>query len=445
MWTIGDNRQRTCGGISRRGFLQIGCLGALGVGLPQLVNAQAASGSAKQKAVILLWLWGGPSQLDTFDPKPDAPLDYRGPFRAIGTNVPGIQVCEYLPQLAKMADKYSLIRTLHHETNDHGIAGTIGLTGKAASGGKVMPSMGSVVARVKGYTPPFSSFVAIGKPLHQGHRPIQGEGGGQLGSFYNPFRIGYDEVKGVEISDLTPPEELTAARMDRRKSFFKAVDAAQKELWSSGEAASLSRSYEQAFQLVASGGAKAVFDLDKEPERMRDRYGRYRFGQSCLLARRLVETGVPFVQVNWSSHVEAEEDFGDGGWDHHYRNFEIMQDRHLWMLDQTLSALLDDLEQRGLLDSTLVVAMGEFGRSPKINNKAGRDHWNNCYSALLAGGGIHGGRVVGVSDARAEYPAERPVKPADVCMTIFDRIGISRTSLLTLEVAPEGEVIEELL
>jgi hypothetical protein len=344
-----------------------------------------------------------------------------------------------------MADRYSLIRTLHHETNDHGIAGTIGLTGKAASGGKVMPSMGSVVARVKGYRPPLSSFVAVGKELHQGHRPIQGEGGGQLGSAYNPFRVVYDEVAGVQISDLTPPEELTADRIDRRMAFLHAVESAQKELVATGDAASLSRSYEQAFQLIASRGAKAVFDLAAETERTRDRYGRYRFGQSCLLARRLVESGVPFVQVNWSSHVEAEEDFGDGGWDMHYRNFEITQDRHMWMLDQSLSALLDDLKQRGLLDDTLVVAMGEFGRTPKINNKAGRDHWNNCYTALLAGGGIRGGRVVGVSDGRAEYPVERPVKPADLCMTVFDRIGISRTSLLALEVAPEGEVIEELL
>jgi hypothetical protein len=420
-------------------------LGAMGLSLPELVQAQAASKTGRQKAVILVWLWGGPSQLDTFDPKPDAPLDYRGPFRTIGTNVPGIQVCEYLPQLAKMADTYSLIRTLHHETNDHGIAGTIGLTGKAAAGGKVMPSMGSVVARVKGYHPPLSSFVVVGKPLQQGHRPIQGEGGGQIGSSYNPFRIGYDEVKGVEISDLTPPEEMTSARIDRRKSFLKAVDAAEKQMFSTGEAAALSRSYEQAFQLIASKGSQAVFDLDREQERVRDRYGRYRFGQSCLMARRLVESGVPFVQVNWSGHVEAEEDYGDGGWDMHYRNFEIIQDRHLWMLDQTLSALLEDLRQRGLLDDTLVVAMGEFGRAPKINNKAGRDHWNNCYSALIAGGGVKGGRVVGKSDARAEYPVERPVKPADVCMTVFDRVGISRTSLLALQIAPDGDVIEELL
>ncbi|HLK56350.1 MAG TPA: DUF1501 domain-containing protein [Chthonomonadaceae bacterium] len=442
MWILGEERGQTCQGVTRRGLLQVGLLGAMGLSLPQLLQAQEAG--KPQKAVILLWLWGGPSHLDTFDPKPDAPSAYRGPFRAIGSNVPGIQVCEYLPELAKRADRYALLRTIHHETNDHGIAGTIGLTGKAASGGRVMPSMGSVVARVKGYRPPLSSFVSVGKPLHQGHRPIQGEGGGILGAPYDPFRVEYDEVHGVQIRDLVSPEELTAGRLDRRKHFLETLDAAQKQLYGQTETSALSRSYEQAFALLASQGAKAVFELDKEKPGVRDRYGRYRFGQSCLLARRLVESGVPFVQVNWSSHVEAEEDYGDGGWDMHYRNFEIIQERHLWMLDQTLSALLDDLQQHGLLDHTLVVAMGEFGRTPKINEKAGRDHWNNCYSALLAGGGVPGGRVVGVSDARGEFPVERPIKPADVCLTIFDRLGISRTNLLALEIAPEGEVIEEL-
>jgi hypothetical protein len=442
MWTLGEQKWRTCQGISRRGFLQIGFLGAMGLSLPQFLQAQVAQKSGK--AVILVWLWGGPSHLDTFDMKPDAPLAYRGPFRAIGTNVPGIQVCEYLPQLAKMADRYALLRSLHHDTNDHGIAGTIGLTGKAASGGRVMPSMGAVVSRVKAYRPPLSSFVTVGKPLHQGHRPIQGEGGGFMGSSYDPFRVEYDEVTGVQIHDLTPPEAMTAVRLDRRKRFFQILDEAQKHMLEGNETGALSRSYEQAFGLIGSRAASAVFDLDRESEKIRDRYGRYRFGQSCLLARRLVQSGVPFVQVNWSSHVEAEEDYGDGGWDMHYRNFEIIQERHLWMLDQSLSALLDDLHQQGMLQNTLVVAMGEFGRTPKINERAGRDHWNNCYSALLSGGGVQGGRVVGASDARGEYPTERPLKPADVCMTVFDLQGIARPSLLSLEIAPEGEVIEEL-
>jgi hypothetical protein len=446
MWTIGDNKQHTCQGISRRGFLQVGFLGAMGLTLPQLLQAQEASkvSGKRQRSVILVWLWGGPSHIDTFDMKPDAPLEYRGPFRPINTNVSGIQICEYLPQLAKMADKYAILRSLHHETNDHGIAGTIGLTGRAAVSGRVMPSMGSVVARMKGYRPPLAPFMAVGKPMQQGHRPIQGEGGGILGSSYDPFRVEYDEITGIQIRDLNPPEQLTSDRMDRRKMFLKTVDKAQESLWGGG-ANPLGGLYDQAFSLVTSRGAKAVFDLEKEEVKTRDRYGRYRFGQSCLMARRLVEAGVPFVQVNWSGHVEAEEDFGDGGWDLHYRNFEITQERHNWMLDQSLSALLDDLHQRGLLQDTLVVAMGEFGRQPKINERAGRDHWNQCYSALMAGGGVKGGQVIGASDARAEFPVVRPLKPADVCMTVFDRLGITRTDLLPLEIAPDGEVIEELL
>jgi hypothetical protein len=226
--------------------------------------------------------------------------------------------------------------------------------------------------------------------------------------------------------------------------FLSVVDKAQEGLWGKN-GGPLDKIYEHAFSLITSKGAKAVFDLDKEPEKVRDRYGRFRFGQSCLMARRLVEAGVPFVQVNWSSHVEAEEDYGDGGWDLHYRQFEITQDRHMWMLDQSLSALLDDLHDRGMLEDTLVVAMGEFGRMPKINERAGRDHWNQCYSALMAGGGIKGGQAVGASDARGEFPVVRPLSPADVCLTIFDRLGITRTDLLALEIAPEGEVIEELL
>jgi hypothetical protein len=251
-------------------------------------------------------------------------------------------------------------------------------------------------------------------------------------------------VSGVQIRDLNPPEHLTADRLSRRRAFLEVVDKAQKGLWGKG-GGPLEKIYEHAFSLITSKGAKAVFDLEKEPEKLRDRYGRFRFGQSCMMARRLVEAGVPFVQVNWSSHVEAEEDYGDGGWDLHYRQFEITQDRHMWMLDQSLSALLEDLQQRGMLEDTLVVAMGEFGRMPKINERAGRDHWNQCYSALLAGGGVKGGQVVGASDARGEYPIVRPLSPADVCVTILDRLGITRTDLLALEIAPDGEVIEELL
>jgi hypothetical protein len=196
--------------------------------------------------------------------------------------------------------------------------------------------------------------------------------------------------------------------------------------------------------MLTSPAARKIFDLAHEPEDMRDRYGQTRFGQSCLLARRLVEHGVPFVQVNWSDHVEAEEDAGDGGWDHHYRNFQIMQDRHAPWLDQTLSALLTDLKQRGLLASTLVVVVGEFGRTPKINDKAGRDHWEHCYSALLAGGGVKGGRVIGASDARGEHPIDHPFTPADIAATVHHGVGLTSEQSALLGLARDGKVIEEL-
>lgn len=196
--------------------------------------------------------------------------------------------------------------------------------------------------------------------------------------------------------------------------------------------------------MLTSAKARAMFDLEKEPGKLRDEYGRTRFGQSCLLARRLVEHGVPFVQVNWSDHVEAEEDSGDGGWDHHYRNFQIMQDRHAMWLDQSLSAFLLDLERRGLLKTTLVLAFGEFGRSPKINDKAGREHHPNCYSALAFGGGVVGGRVIGESDAKADRPHERPLSPTDLCATVHHAAGITSEMSASLGIGTGGRVIEEL-
>lgn len=448
MWSIGDNKGKNCNGVTRRGFLEVGFSSAFGLSLPEMLHAREVGKKQKkppkERSVMLIWLWGGPSHIDTFDMKPDAPLEYRGPFRAIGTNVPGIQVCEYLPLLAKQADKYAILRSLHHGTNDHGLAGTIALTGKEIAGGRVMPSMGAVVSRMKGFHPPLSSFVTIGGRLHQGHRPLQGEGGGILGAMYDPFRVECDEIAGVRVHDLVPPENLSQNRIERRKQFLQTIDAAQEKLFAKSGADALGAMYQQAFNLISSSAARAVFDLDKEPEAMRDRYGRYRFGQSCLLGRRLIESGVPFVQVNWSSHVESEEDWGDGGWDMHYRHFEVTQERHMWMFDQSLSALFDDLSQRGLLETTTVVVMGEFGRMPKINEKAGRDHWNSCYSALIAGGGVRGGQAIGSSDAKAEFPASRPIKPADVCTTVYHQLGIPRTALLANSIAPEGEVIEEL-
>ncbi|HKI32129.1 MAG TPA: DUF1501 domain-containing protein [Gemmataceae bacterium] len=456
MLFIGQQRQYTCGGWTRRAFLQVGGSTVLGLSLADLLRLRAGAGSGtggSAKSVLLLWLWGGPAHLDTWDPKPNAPLEFRGPFSPIATRATGVRIAELFPQVAGMADQFSIIRSLHTASNDHGVAGTIGLTGsgagavdlggKAAAGG-ARAATGSVVARVRGFKSKLPPFLVIGGRLHQGKKAIAGEGGGPLGALYDPFRLEYDPVKGTKVPALQLEPELTPERLGDRRRLMLALDAAERRAGRLEAGGALDDYRAQAFALLTAPAARKMFDLDDEPRRLKERYGLTRFGQSCLLARRLIENGVPFVQVNWSDHVEAEEDSGDGGWDHHYRNFQIMQDRHAPWLDQAYAALLGDLKERGLLDKTLVVAVGEFGRSPKINAMAGRDHWEHCYAALVAGGGVRGGRVIGASDARGEHPKERPLTPADVAATIHRCVGITSEQAQTLGIAVDGKVIEEL-
>src|SRR5262245_13578948 len=463
MLLVGRQTARTCQTISRRAFLQVGASSVLGLFLADLLRLRAhGSGTGRVKSVVLLWLWGGPSQLDMWDPKPNIPIEYRGPFGTIATQTPGLRFCELFPKIAALSDKLAVIRSLHTSSNDHGVAGTIGLTGSAAGGvdlggkplpGNARPATGSVVARAMtvvgsrktpdtGKLPP---FLVIGGKLDQGKKPIVGEAGGTGGGVDDRFRLEYDPVSGTKVPALQLSPELTPDRRGDRATLMKALDAAEPRADDMRAAGALNDYRAQAFAMLTSAKARAMFDLDKEPDSVRDGYGRTRFGQSCLLARRLVEHGVPFVQVNWSDHVEAEEDSGDGGWDHHYRNFQIMQDRHAPWLDQGYAALIEDLRQRGLLDSTLVVAIGEFGRQPRINDKAGRDHWEHCYSALVAGGGVRGGRAIGESDGRAERPHERPLTPADLAATVHHAVGISTEQAAVLGVTTGGRVIEEML
>jgi hypothetical protein len=425
----------------------------LGLSLADRLRASAGGQLGSAKSVILLWLWGGPAHLDTFDPKPSAPLEYRGPFGTIPTRIPGLRFCELFPHLATWTDRMAVIRSLHTQSNDHGIAGTIGLTGSAAGGtgldgkplpGAPRPATGSVVARAKGLAGKLPPFLVIGGKLHQGKKPIIGEGGGTLGAMYDPFRLEYDPASGTKVPALQLSPELTPERLTDREKLFSALDRSERRLDEIRSAGALDQYRSQAFAMLTSKQARTMFDLSEEPTALRDRYGRTRFGQSCVLARRFVQSGVPFVQVNWSDHVEAEEDSGDGGWDHHYRNFQIMQDRHAPWLDQAMSALLNDLQERGLLSSTLVLAFGEFGRTPKINDKAGREHHPGCFCALAAGGGVQGGRVIGESDARGEKPHEKPLTPADVCATVHHIAGISSEQSAQLGLSSGGRVIEEL-
>jgi uncharacterized protein (DUF1501 family) len=463
MLLVGRQTARTCRGIHRRAFLQVGASSVLGLSVADLLRARTAvSGGSRPplaRSVILLWLWGGPSQLDTFDPKPNAPLDYRGPFGTIPTKITGVRFCELFPQLARLTDRLAIIRTLTTQSNDHGIAGTIGLTGSGAGGtgldgkplpGLPRPALGSVVAKALasgGRKPPESGvhpFFVIGGKLHQGKKAIIGEGGGPLGAAWDPFRLEYDPASGTKIPALQLPPDLTPERLADRQKLLAAFGQADSRAADVAATGTLDAYRLRALEMLTSPGAATAFDLSKEKSATADRYGRTRFGQSCLLARRLVEAGVPFVQVNWSDHVEAEEDSGDGGWDHHYRNFQIMQDRHAPWLDQSFSALLTDLHDRGLLASTLVIAVGEFGREPKVNDKAGREHWPGCYSALFAGAGVKGGRVIGTSDAKAAKPADTPLTPADVNATVLNQIGLTSEQITGLGLTPTGRVIEEL-
>jgi len=457
MRNLQDSLRRTHGNRpTRRAFLQVGGLGALGLALPELfaMRAKAQGMNAPARSVIMLWLWGGPSHLDTFDMKPDAALEYRGPFESIATANPALRVCELLPKLARHADKFSVIRSMHHESNDHGVAGTIALTGSidgsvnlggSTASGVMRPSTGAIVGRIKRDAMPAGSlppYVILGNQLHQGLKRVVGEGGGSLGTPFDPFRIDYEPGVGLRLPDIDLPEGLTAERLLARWELRQGLQP--DGLAASRPLAVMDKHYEMAHTLISSRESLSALDLNREPKAVRDAYGPHRFGQCCLIARRLVEAGLPFVQVNWSTHVEAPEDAGDGGWDMHDRYFQIMQDRHGWMLDRALSALIGDLDARGLLESTLIVAVGEFGRTPRINVKAGRDHWNNCYSALVAGGGVAGGRVVGASDPRGEHPIDRPSTPADLGATILDRLGIGAGDVTGIGLNPSGSPITEL-
>lgn len=453
MLSIGQTAVRTGQGLERRALLRAGALSALGLTLPDLMRVGAAEPTSP-KSIILLWLWGGPSHLESFDPKPQAPTEYRGPFAPIATSAPGVDICELLPRLARRAHLYSLIRSLHCSSNDHGIAGTIGLTGNAAGGaslggqvlpGTLHPNHGSIVSRVYGFSPVMPRFLSLGGRLHQGKQAIRGEGASSLGAIHDPFRLDYHPDQGLQIPDLQLTDGVSASGLAARERLLQSVNTLARQLDRSAGTHRLDQYYEQAFGLLTRPGARDVFDVTREPDTLRRTYGQFRFGQCCLLARRLVDAGARFVQVNWSSHVESMEDTGDGGWDMHDRYFPVFQERHAWMLDQALSALLDDLQSRRRLNETLVIAVGEFGRTPKINNKAGRDHWEHCYSALVAGGGLATGRVVGASDRLAEYPVSRPVTPADLFATALTQIGISTTTLTTNGLLPQGNLIEELV
>jgi hypothetical protein len=445
MLEVGRFNARGCSGMGRRAFLRAGFALPLSFSAGGVVQA---SDMARAKSVILLWLWGGPSHIDTFDPKPEAPVDVRGPFAPIATRLPSVQFSELFPRLAMRNNLFSVLRTNVNLTNAHDIAGSIALTGGVGQNGNADygPNLGSIVQRVRAQSSDLPMFTSIapGKPTTAAGE-LKGFGGGRWGAAYDPFYIRCDDLGKVDLPALRLLDGLTIERLGDRRRLQDEIDAVARR----GDYATQghwNQNYERAFRLLTSAEGRQAFDLSRESQRTRGQYGRTMFGQSCLLARRLVEARVPYIQVNWSKWVENIFDGRtDFGWDTHWLNFEHLTDRHGPIFDRAMSALLDDLHERGLLDSTLVVAMGEFGRTPKISGNGGRDHWPNCYSSLWAGGGIQPGRVVGESDRGGFEPLTHPAAPVAVAATILELAGIRLEQRAALRVLPEASPIEGLL
>ena len=425
----GEGSTTTCDGMRRRDFLQVGTLGALGLSLSKLAALQAARAAPPgndERSVIMIFNLGAPSQLDTFDMKPDAPSEIRGPFKAIRTKNPDLQISEILPLHAKLADKFSLVRSCFHTAPAvHDTGHQMMQTGRLFSGGVNTPHAGCALEYIRGRRNELPAHVLLPEPMGStgGNMP-HGQDAGFLGKAFDPFSLMADPSKrDFKVPDLLPPTEIGEARLARRRDLRSIVDGAVKQFESSPSAGLMDTNFASAYRLMTSSKAREAFDLSQEPMQVRERYGMTRFGQCCLLSRRLIEAGVRFVTINTFITV-----FDEITWDIHgskpFTSIAGMKDIVAPMYDQGYSALLQDLFDRGLLDKTMVCNLSEFGRTPKINPAGGRDHWPNCWTIYFAGGGVKGGRIVGKSDEVGGYPVERPVKPSEVAATIYHSLGI---------------------
>lgn len=453
----GGTSRAYCDGVSRRHFLQVGVAGMATASLSTVLRARAeaasVSGASKDTSVILMWLDGGPGHMDTYDLKPDAPAEYRGIWRPIRTNVPGMEISELFPRQAKLADKFSLIRSLHHDNSDHFTAAHYVLTSRGGpNGGNTTgrnPSIGAVAAKMCGPRQPgLPAYVAVPYASSVGLRPGY-FGGNYLGSPFNPYETNGDpNADNFRPSDLQPIDALSIDRLDDRDGLRKTLDQMQRNVDASGALDSMDRFQQQAYELVTSPKAREAFDISKEDPKLRDQYGRHTFGQSALLARRLVEAGSTFVTVFY------------GGWDHHW-DLKAGMERNLPIVDDAVSSLLADLSDRGLLEKTMVLLCGEFSRTPRMNDGGnggpplsmgtpGRDHWGNAMSVLVAGGGIQGGRVAGSTDRLGEFPKDHPISPGDLHATIYRVLGVDPTTHFLdrsgrpTSAVDNGRVIEEL-
>jgi hypothetical protein len=431
---------RTDPAVSRRTFLRAGALSLFGLGLPQLLagRARAQMPRRRARACILLFMWGGPAQQDTWDMKPDAPVEFRGEFQSISTTVPGVRICEHLPRLAQRADRLALIRSMTHDDVDHTSATHLLLTGRPNPRGQLgddWPNYGAIAAmlqRGRGILPPNIAMMPVvpnGAPrfVEQSH----GQGAGWLGPIFNPMRIDADgSLPDYRVGELALHADLTPLRTGGRQRLLASIEQQQRGFEQHAGARAMGAHYARAFSLLAAPEAARAFDLTREPLAVRQRYGMNIHGQSVLQARRLVEAGVPLVTVFWPNDGITNVSVY---WDTHNRNFIDLRERLCPVTDLAFSALLDDLAERGLLDETLVVWTGEMGRTPRVGQSVvggagagrdGRDHWGKVFTSVLAGGGIRGGVIHGSSDRFAAEPATNPTAPADLAATIYECLGI---------------------
>lgn len=426
---IGRGTAQTCNGATRRDFLQVGSLGMLGLGLPNYLAAKEAGKVDPAKddhSCIMIFNLGAPSQLDTFDMKPDAPAEVRGPFKPIATASDEFQISEILPKHAKVADKFSLVRSCFHRgAAVHDAGWQMMQTGRLFTGGVNYPHVGAVNEYLRGRRSDLPAHVVLPETMGRGGGNLpNGQAGGFLGKRYDPFALMADPSQpNFQVPDLLPPDSIGEARIDRRRKMREIVEQTMTSFESSESAQLLDGSFESAYRMMTSPEARNAFDLAKEPLKVRERYGMNRFGQCCLLARRLIEGGVRFVTINTFLTV-----FNEITWDIHgskpFTSIEGMRDIVAPMYDQAYSALIEDLADRGMLDTTMVACLAEFGRTPKVNPAGGRDHWPQCFTTYFAGGGVQGGRVVGASDPNGAVPAERPAAADEVVATIFHSLGL---------------------
>lgn len=452
------NAGKYCDGASRRSFLQMGVAGMATVGLSEILRAKEISASQglgqKDTSVILLWLDGGPGHLDMYDMKPEAPVEYRGIWTPIRTNVPGIEITELFPLQAKVADKFSIVRSLHHGSGDHFTAGHYMLTSRGGASGAdtsgKYPSLGSIATKLCGpRRSGMPAHVAVPYASSIGLRPGY-FGANYLGLEHNPFETDGDpNTPKFQVANLNLPGGMTIDRLEDRRNLLKGFDSARRLVDTSGALDSMDRFQQRAYELVSGDEGRKAFDISTEDEKLRDQYGRNTWGQSTLLARRLVEAGSTFVTVHF------------GGWDHHW-DLKKGMENYLPKIDSAVSALFSDLSDRGLLDRVLVVLCGEFSRTPRMNNGGnggpplsmgtpGRDHWGQAMFCLMGGGGVQGGRIVGSTTAKGETPKDGAVTPSDIHATIYHVLGVDpNVNFLNHSGRPvpaldHGQVIRELL